>query len=476
MKNKANIGLLPAVFLLICFLMTFAACSEKKQEQPNIIFLLADDLKADALGFMGNAIVRTPHIDALAGKGTVFRNTYATTAICAISRASIFSGQYSIRHGIRDFTTTFSDSAFAMTYPALFRHNGYYTGFIGKYGVGSPLPKDKFDYWEGFGGMGAYYYKTGEGDSIHSTDRIGKQMITFLETRDRSKPFCLSVSFKAPHTLDGSTVHNGFIYSPEFESYYTDDSIPFPANGDDSYYLSFPPLFRTNEQGVENEARKRWELRFSTKAKYQETVKAYYRLISGIDKVVGNLVDELRKQGADKNTIIVFTADNGFYLGEHGLAGKWYGHEESIRIPLVVYDPRADGSRRVPVSDAIALNIDMAPTLLEYAGIPVPPGIQGKSLRSLMEGDTTGWRTEFYYDHLFDPPKVHIPKSEGIVRKNYKYIRYFNGNNPDDFFYEELFNTALDPSEIHNLSEDSGMAALKSQLVGQMKTYRQQLK
>lgn len=467
---------LPAVSIVVFLWAILAACGNEKPPQPNIVFLLADDLKADAVGFMGNPIIRTPNLDALAREGTVFRNSYVTTAICAISRASIFSGQYSSRHGIQDFHAGFSDTAFAMTYPALLRNNGYYTGFIGKYGVGSSLPKDKFDYWQGFGGQGTYYYKAGDADSIHSTDRMGKQMAEFLETRDRSKPFCLSVSFKAPHTLDGSTVHNGFIYSHEFEDYYIGDTIPFPANGDDSYYLSFPPLFRTNDQGVENEARKRWELRFSTKEKYQETVKSYYRLISGIDKVVGSLVDELRKQGADKNTIIVFTADNGFYLGEHGLAGKWYGHEESIRVPLMIYDPRTAPNRGIAVSNAMTLNIDMAPTLLGYAGIPVPAGMQGKDLRPLLKGDTAGWRTEFYYNHLFGPSTVYIPKSEGIVRKDYKYIRYFNSSDPDDFFYEELFNTVRDHSELHNLSEETISAALKSQLVDQMKIYREQLK
>ncbi|MEJ7769950.1 MAG: sulfatase-like hydrolase/transferase, partial [Chitinophagaceae bacterium] len=196
--TKGQILPLIAAFALLLPL-PFLSFKSKQPQKPNIIFFLADDLRYNGVGFMGNAMVRTPSIDQLARKGTVFKNAFVTTSICSISRASIFSGQYATRHRIHDFTTDFTDSARKYNFPALLKKNGYYTGFIGKYGVGTNLPKADYDYWKGFPGQGVFFYKDAAGKQIHSTDMMAAQAVEFLNKRDNSQPFCLQVSFKAPH-------------------------------------------------------------------------------------------------------------------------------------------------------------------------------------------------------------------------------------------------------------------------------------
>lgn len=454
--------LLRNLIILLCFALPGWQCSSSRggtvpynNERPNIIFLLADDLRFDAIGYAGNRLAITPNLDSLAGQGTNFKNTYVTSAICAISRASIFSGQYARRHGIDDFSKNFSDSALQYTYPLLLRGNGYYTGFIGKYGVGSKMPVNGFDYWKGFGGHGVYFYKNPEGKMEHETAMMGRQAQEFIEGRDPSKPFCLSVSFKAPHSEDGVTENGGFRPDPFFKSWYNDISFPYPATYADSFYYRFSPAWRRDQRNKENEARVRWDMRFSTPAKFQTTYKAIYQLVSGIDQVVGEMRQYLTEKGLDKNTIIVFTSDNGYYMGEHGLEGKWYGHEESIRIPLLVYDPRMPEQRRTV--NEIALNIDLAPTLLQWAGVKQPQAMQGMPLQPLLKKKTKSWRNEFFYEHTYDPGSypVYIPKTVGLVTPSWKYMRYYNGKeSTGNVVYEELFHIPEDPFEKHNRVTD----------------------
>jgi len=186
--------------------LTTASVSSAPEDQPlakpNIIFLLADDQRSDVTGSAGNTIIQTPNLDALARQGVSFRNAYVTTPVCAISRASIFTGEYASRHGIIDFTTDFTPAQLAQTYPALLRAAGYRTGFIGKFGVGENLPADMFDYWRGFPGQGNYMTRDSAGNPLHLTRLQSQQAISFLDTQPRGKPFALSISFKAPHVED----------------------------------------------------------------------------------------------------------------------------------------------------------------------------------------------------------------------------------------------------------------------------------
>jgi len=419
--------------------------------QPNIIFLLTDDQRADAMGCAGNPIIHTPNLDALAADGVRFTNAFVTTSICASSRASILSGQWVRRHGISDFATSFSDEALARTYPLLLKDAGYRTGFVGKYGVGRgrDFPGDEYDFWRGCPGQCSPYERKDEnGNYKHLTQIMGDQALEFLQTCSEKQPFCLSVSFKAPHVQDADP--RQFIYDRAYEDMYSDVTIPVPETAAPRYFEALPEFLRTSE------ARRRWQIRFSTPEKYQESVKGYYRLIAGVDVVVGRIREELARLGLDDNTVIVFSGDNGFYLGEHGLAGKWYPHEESIRVPLLVLDPRARRKHRGVTCGQFALNIDIAPTILELAAVPVPQQMQGQSLVPLLRGQTPEWRTEFFYEHPFNHPG--IPKSEALRTQRYKYARYV------DHDYEELYDLDSDPHETANLAGDKEYARVLTHL------------
>jgi arylsulfatase A-like enzyme len=408
-------------------------------KRPNIVFLLTDDQRWDTLGVMGNDIIHTPNLDKLANEGTLFQQAFVTTSICCASRASIFSGQYARRHGIHDFKSRFSDQAWQQTYPGLLRRMGYYTGFIGKFGVGNEMPKDEFDFWQGIPGQPVYEQTDNQGNPKHLTEIMGEQTIEFLSSCPADQPFCLSVSFKAPHVQDRDP--RQFIYDPRFKDLYKEDTIPWPETAKDKYFEQLPEFLQEP-----SEARRRWEIRFSTPEKYQESVKGYYRLITGVDEVLGKIRASLKDNGLDHNTVIIFSSDNGFFLGEHGLAGKWFGYEESIRVPLVIHDPRLGKDLQGQRRNEMVLNIDIAPTILDYAGIEKPREMQGESLVPLVKGYKVPWREEFFYEHLFQHPA--IPPSEGIVTLYMKYLRYID----QDPVHEQLFDLRTDPLEIDNLA------------------------
>ncbi|MEC3878397.1 sulfatase family protein [Parapedobacter sp. 10938] len=431
--------------LLAWVVLSGGGCADHRSDdadrRPNIIFLLTDDHRWDALGSMGNPVIRTPHLDELARGGYLFRNAYTTTSICAVSRASILSGQYMAKHGIDDFSTDFSTDAFEQTYPMVLKQNGYRVGFIGKFGVGKHPPANRFDFWSCTEkGQPPYIYQDTHGAPVHHTDSIGRDIAKFLISQDTAtQPFCLSVSFKAPHELDGRPPK--YVVQEEFADWYDDTSVPVPESAKPQYWDSLPAFFRAPE----SIARYRWETFFSNPETYQESVKDYYRLISGVDAEVGKLMVQLRDHGLDENTVIIFMGDNGFYLGEHGLEGKWFAHEESIRVPLIIYDPRKSAVDPGRALEQIALNVDIAPTILSLAGISndgIPIGMQGVDLtKSINHGTST--RKRFYYEHRFyGSPQ--IPASEAVVSVDYKYIRY------PEHHYEEFFDLTADRWEIQN--------------------------
>lgn len=439
--------------------------SSAPADAPNLIFLLTDDQRWDALGVAGNRIIRTPHLDQLANDGFYFRRAYVTTPICAISRASILSGQYARRHGILTFEANFSDSAFSQTYPALLQKAGYHTGFIGKFGVGTRLPAGAFSYWKGFGGQGAYAAKDSLGQPVHLTDLMGQQLDEFIRTSPAGRPFCLSVSFKAPHAQDNGRPE--FPYAARYGTLYAEDRIAKPAAADERYYRQFPDWFRQADQ---NESRVRWNRRFSSDSLFQLTVKSYYRLISGVDEVVGRLRRTLQERGLSQNTIIVFMSDNGFYLGEYGFSDKWYGHELSIRVPLIIYDPRHP-RRQHQRTDRYALNVDIAPTLLTLAGLPIPPQMQGRSLTELMDNPDGRWRDAFFFEHLFNLPSVFIPQSEGVLSEERKYVHYFNIRQPGQS-HEEIYDLKSDPAELVNLANQPEGKRLRRTLLSELERFR----
>ena len=437
---------------------------QKQAPKPNIIVVVTDDHRWDALGAMGNKIIQTPHLDRLAKQGLLFKNAYVTTSICMVSRASLLSGQYLSRHKISEFTTAFSPQAVQQTYPLLLKKNGYKIGFINKYGVGvgaKNQPDEYYDYWSCTEkGQPDYEMKDAAGNFIHNTDKTGQDIQEFLGKFGQQGPFCLSVSFKAPHEQDGNPPR--FIVQERYKHLYRDVTIPAPETAAPQYWNSFPDFFRQEK----NIARVRWQPLFSTPALAQETTKNYYRLITGVDAVIGDMVAQLEKLGIADNTIIIFTGDNGFYLGEHGLEGKWFGHEESIRVPMIVYDPRKGSPVQGKVSEEIALNIDVAPTVLALANAPVPAGMQGLDLIQVARGrKKKAARTDFFYEHTF-AGSPRLPKVEGVVSRDTKYMLF------TEHGYEELYDLKQDPHEKQNLAADPAYLAV----LQKMRSRYQQLK
>ena len=430
--------LIVGILSVNCFLVPFSRGDAAQPERPNIIFLLTDDQRWDTLGSYGNSIIRTPHLDHLANRGIVFDNMFVTTSICASNRASILTGQYVRRHGIWDFQTSLTEQQLSRSYPRLLKKAGYRLGFIGKWGVGQP-PKGLFDYDRTFPGQGKYMINV-DGEPRHLTSVMGDQAIEFLDGSSPDTPFCLSISFKAAHVQDSYDLRSDpFPFDPALKDLYGDIAVPAPKTADRGYFDRLPEFLKNSEN------RMRWAVRFWGPARYQESVKGYYRLISGVDIAVGRILRRLKEKGLSQNTIVIFTGDNGFYLGEYGLAGKWLPHEVSIRVPLIIYDPRLPPSERGTRRNEMALSIDMAPTMLDMAGAPLPEGMQGRSLVPLLRKQETPWRKEFFYEHLFRHPR--IPPTEAVRTERWKYIRYID----TDPLYEELYDLRNDPLEEHNL-------------------------
>ncbi len=454
-----------ARLILFILALTHGLQSAQASDRPNIIFFLSDDQRWDALGCMGNPIIQTPNLDRLAADGVRFVNNFCTTSICAVSRASFLTGQYARRHGIQNFAAQLSDEAFSQTYSGLLRSAGYRTGFIGKYGIGSELPSDKFDYFDGFAGQGKYYHEV-EGEAKHLTSMMGDSAEEFLSDTSDKRPFCLSISFKAPHVFDPDK-ENPFHYDPALEEMYQDVTIP-PAPKSEQEDFEWLPKFSQISEG-----RTRWEQRFITPEKYQKNVKGYYRLISGIDLAVGRIVTALMERGLHENTIIIYTSDNGFFLGERGLAGKWLMYEESIRTPLLIYDPRLPQSLRGKVREEMTLSIDIAPTIADVAEISPPASMQGRSLVPLTGSGNIAWRESWFYEHLYGHGG-RIPATEGIRTQRWKYTQYIES----EPMHEELFDLESDPQEQVNLvgSEDVGQQRTLNALRAQLEDYRERYK
>jgi len=407
--------------------------------RPNIIFILTDDQRFDALGCMGNRIIRTPHIDRLAADGTLFTNMFCTTSICATSRTSFITGQYERRHHIDGFRTPLSKRQLAESFPVQLRKRGYRTGFVGKWGLGGPLPKQAWDYFQGFSGQGRYFPKGQSGKpGTHITAKLKAQSLEFLDGCTAGKPFLLQLYTKAAHCQDGDPWP--FQPDPKYNALFSDVTIPKPVTATDKDFQALPEFLRKSE------ARKRWFVRFANDQMYQKSVKDYYRLVAGIDDTVGAIVAKLREKNLAKNTVIIFTSDNGFYLGEHGLAGKWFMHEESIRLPLVIYDPRLPSRLRGRKVSELVLNIDIAPTIFSLADVPISKTVQGKNMVPLIQGKPVTWRDDFLYEHRFKHPR--IPKTEGVRTERWTYTRYTS----TEPVYEELFDLKTDPRQQHNLA------------------------
>jgi arylsulfatase A-like enzyme len=457
--------------LLIVGIATVMPCGEAspvEPPRPNILFVLTDDQPAGLLGCMGNEVIQTPAMDRLAAEGTLFTHAFVTTAICCSSRASILTGQYMRRHGIRDFDTPLSAAAFAETYPALLRAAGYRTGYVGKFAIGAPegtgpslaLPADRFDVWRGFP-QDVGFRQVVDGEPRYLTTVLEEEAVRFLRSQPADRPFCLTVGLKEPH---GPWDY----FDPEVADAYQDRHIPPPATRTLEDYMSQPRFIRESLSGGLTPDT------IASPEAYQHDMRLVYRLVSRADLALGRIRNALETVGLADNTVIIVSSDHGSMGGAHGLKGKWLMYEESIRVPLIIHDPRVPAAHRGQRCGRAALNIDIAPTILTLAGVTIPASMQGLDLSPLVRGEVAvPWRTSWYYEHVFDTerPLRPVVRSEGVREDDWKYIRYPAVVPPA----EQLFDLRNDPRETHDLAADPGHAETLARLRTCCDAYRRSL-
>mmetsp|Transcript_8235 Transcript_8235/g.12252 ORF Transcript_8235/g.12252 Transcript_8235/m.12252 type:complete len:584 (-) Transcript_8235:74-1825(-) len=435
----------------------------------NVMILYPDDWRHDTIGAAGTQIVRTPNLDALAKRGMRFTHNCVTTSVCWVSRGTLFSGQYASRHKALLLRDPFFYNTWNTSWPYLLQSKGdYFVGHVGKWQYQSPWnnmdAREFFNYTHWHEGHHWYSEKS---IKYHGSDFSAKKAIEFLDVRPTDKPFALTVAFYPPKAAGGSTEPGGqYFPKPEHMSLFADETVPYPIGRENDESWKKLPEFFTER----NMARGRHNARMGNNTQYQASMKNYYRLVYSIDEACSKIIDELEKRGLMENTMIIFTTDNGFFHGEHGMSGKWYPHEESIRVPLIVYDPRMPKEKIGTLDDAFTLNVDLAETILGAAGIAVPDSMQGRDISDLYlkaDGKRT-WRKEFIYEHLLEQFGSQFgPTSMALVRKDFKYFVW-----PQYDDYEQLFDMNKDPFE----QEDVANKPEHTELKVEMKSRLQELK
>ena len=416
------------------------------EKRPNILFLFADDQRYDTLGCAGHPMVETPAIDMLAAAGVRFSNAHVTTAVCWVSRAVVLTGQWVRTHGKPDAMPQVRPESLVTMFPEMLRQAGYRTGHYGKWHMKAPpgfKPEEHYDEYEAI--TRSPYIKTlPDGSKRHETDIVADRGIGFIKSQPKDKPFCLNLWFNAAHAEDNDHRPGIGLYPwpSSVDGLYEDRSIPPPRLGDPAIYEAHPQFLKDSIN------RQRFFWGYDTPEKYEVNVRAYYRMISGIDRAVARVVAALEEVGLAENTVIVYTADNGYYLGDRGFQGKWSHYEESLRVPMVVYDPRLARGQRGKVCDELVLNADLAPTFLTLAGVKCPQAYEGRSLTSLLEGvSDKPWRQHFFCEHVDLAPTL---TWEGIRGQRYVYARYFDQQPA----YEFLHDLDVDRDELKNVASD----------------------
>ena len=423
--------------------------------RPNILFLFADDQRYDTLSCAGHDIVRTPTIDRLAEQGVRFSNAHVTTAVCWVSRAVVLTGQWARSHAEAKSIPTVKQDSLSTMFPEVLRGAGYRTGHIGKWHMIAPpgfKPEEHYDVYEAVT-RNPYFKTMPDGTKKHETDIVCDKSIEFIKSQPKDKPFCLNLWFNAAHAEDNDHRPGIGLYPwpQSTDGMYEDRSIPPARLGSASIFDAHPQFLKDSIN------RERWFWGYDTPEKYETNVRAYYRMISGIDKGIARVLAALEAAGLADNTVIVYSADNGYYLGDRGFQGKWSHYEESLRVPMVIYDPRVAKEKRGRVVDDLVLNVDLPATLLDYASVEKPARYEGRSLRSFVDGQSVAdWRTFFFCEHLDLAPSL---TWEGIRDQRYVYARYFDQKPAYEFLHDletdrdELKNFAADPTHADALQK-----------------------
>jgi arylsulfatase A-like enzyme len=469
--------------------MTNSCAGRKEQGSvslPNILFIMSDDHASQGIGVYNSwlsDVVNTPHIDRIAHEGMMFENCFVTNSICTPSRATILTGKYGHKNGCPSLDQTFDGSQ--QTFPKLLQKAGYHTAVVGKWHLGSE--PTGFDYYNVLPGQGKYFdpdlkekgdpwvdgFDGGKPYRGYVTDVITDLAINHLENRPKDKPFCMLLHHKGPHDM--------WDYDPKYDTLYSERTMPEPPNFYEDYTsrgslqgnefkmggLDFQEYWGDQVKGLEGDEKR--------SAYYQIFIKWFLRCAQSVDDNVGRILDYLDREGLSENTVVIYTSDQGAFLGEHGLWDKRLMYEESIRMPFLIRYPalvRAGSS-----SDQIISNIDFAETILDLAGIEVPRDMQGTSFVPLLEGVTSqDWDNKLYY-HYSEPgaPPAHL----GIRTARYKLIYFYGlavdirneqgeleigGGEPE----WELFDLVEDPSEMHNLYSDPEYSLIREELKEQL--------
>lgn len=489
---------------LLLLIVMLCACNKKGPERPNIIFIMSDDHAAKAISAYDSKLTETPNIDRLADNGIRFDHCYCTNAICAPSRAVILTGKYSHQNGVLDNSRPFDGNQ--QTLPKLLQEAGYQTGIVGKWHLKSE--PTGFDHWLVLPGQGQYYkpdFKGPEGlVSINGyvTDIITDKGIDYIEGRDPDKPFFLMVHHKAPHRnwqpairhldrFENRVIvvpdnlwdeHNGKSLAAK------DQEMSIARHLSLDYDLKMPEelvlkkgtnrelFFNVGWDNIRNrmsvEDFDKWKAHYTKRVneynewenesikldfwKYREYMEDYLSCIYTMDENIGRMLDYLEKSGLDENTIVIYTSDQGFFLGEHGWYDKRFMYEEAHQMPLLISVPDGMGT-----SDGhMITNADFAPTILSLAGVDIPEDMQGVSFSEIIDGEDPGnWRDAVYY-HYFEYPAVHqVRRHYGIRTEAYKLIHFYY-----DIDAWELYDLENDPEEMHNLAADPSYADLMASL------------
>jgi N-acetylglucosamine-6-sulfatase len=496
-----------ATGLVLHSFRSFAAESTPSTTRPNILFIFSDDHACNAIGAYGSKINETPHIDRIAREGAVFLNNTCCNSICAPSRAAVLTGKHSHANGQMTNKETFDGSQ--PTFPKLLQETGYETALIGKWHLRSD--PTGFDYWDVLPGQGKYYnpdFISADGERQvfgYNTDIVTDLSIRWMqEQRDAEKPFLLMCQYKAPH--------RSWMPNTNHLDLYEDDDIPEPPNLFDDYsgrtssikknemtiadhlmmgydLKVLPPeegrdadLFPNTSYVQMSPAQKAaWDAAFEPRNeafkaanlegdelvrwKYQRYIKNYLRCIASIDDNIGRLLDYLEWSGQLENTIVVYSSDQGFYLGEHGMFDKRWMYEESLKMPLVVRWPGM--IQAATTLDAQTQNIDFAPTLLEAAGVTPPTEMQGMSLVPLLRDPNAEWRDAIYY-HYYEEGEHNVARHEGVRTDRYKLIRFYDAGE------WEFYDLEKDPREMQSRYDDPEYADEVQKLTNLLNELRKQ--
>ncbi|MHC4623994.1 MAG: sulfatase family protein [Planctomycetota bacterium] len=460
-------------------------------ERPNILFIMSDDHAVQAMSCYGSKINKTPNLDRIGNEGMRFDNCFCTNSICTPSRAVILTGKYSHKNGCLTLSDKFDGAQ--QTFPKLLQQAGYHTAVIGKWHL--KTDPTGFDCWNVLPGQGDYFdpkmTEMGRKKQYtgYVTDVITDLALDFLKNRPKDKPFCLLYHHKAPHDMWEYDKKHAHLYRedvPEPESLFDDYSNRGEAIKRATQKIGMEEtVFLHGTQGDQFDNVRAETSNLSGEQKkrraYQYFIKAYLRCVASIDDNIGRVLDYLDESGLRDNTIVMYTSDQGFFLGEHGLFDKRFMYEESLRMPLIVRYPRQ--IKAGSASDGIVLNVDFAETFLDYAGAPVPGDMQGRSLRPLLGGKRQkDWRTSMYYRYWMHGAHFNVAGHFGVRTKRYKLIYYYGlplkargakkKPTPPEW---ELFDLQQDPKEMNNVYHDPAYKGVAKKLKTELIRLRREL-